>query len=238
MIETKTMRFRGSPTKHIRACWEVFLRNLALVTMSTQGGKLNIFQRSKTKLPKGEERPSRLDNIEIDKTVKSLTETTAETSSKTSTETNPPSQVPPGSTAGEEEEDLNASLVGKDEVQEAEAARVDAMIEQIAKVTGTHIEITELRPLALECVQREHKDAWMHTLAVLKAKMAGDIKPTILNRYAATVLQKALNSPEPMNARRQAGFRWNRISASWKRPWKLVVVTGPMQSASAGNGRA
>ena len=37
VIKTITMRFGGSPTKHIRVCWEAFLHDLALITMRVQG---------------------------------------------------------------------------------------------------------------------------------------------------------------------------------------------------------
>jgi hypothetical protein len=80
---------------------------------------------------------------------------------------------------------------------EKEASRVEAMIEQIGKITGTSIEIEALRPLVLECVKAEHKDAWKHTLAVIKAKMVCDKKLKIPNLYAAKVLAKALKSPAP-----------------------------------------
>ena len=78
------------------------------------------------------------------------------------------------------------------------------MIEQIAELTGTRIEIEVLRPLALKCARKEHKDAWTHTMAVLKAKMACGRKPTIPNRYAATILAKALESPALPPAARQS----------------------------------
>jgi hypothetical protein len=54
VIEIKTWRFGGSPTKHIRVCWEAFLRDLALITMRVQGGKMDIPQRGKTGTPDGE----------------------------------------------------------------------------------------------------------------------------------------------------------------------------------------
>jgi len=226
VIETRTMRFGGSPTKHIRVCWEAFLRDLALITMRVQGaasdtpqkgegegnldipqrgktglpdGEPVIPQRSKSKLPKREERPSRTGEIEIAETGNSLTETTAQTTSENTTETPPPRPVPLGEAPqqGEREEDLNASPVKKEEVKAEETERVEAMLSVLAKITGSSIEVETLRPLALECVRMEHKDAWTHTLSVLKSKMACNLKPTMPNRYAATVLKKALESPAP-----------------------------------------
>ena len=223
VIETKTMRFGGSPTKHIRVCWEAFLRDLALISMRVQGGKMDIPQRGKTglpdgepvipqrsksKFPKGEYRSSPTGEIEIAEMGKSLTETTAQTTSKTTTKTLPPPPVHPAAglplgaqaereTEEEEESFGNASPVRKEEVKAEETERVEAMLSVLARVTRTSIEIEALRPLALECVRREHKDAWTHTLAVLTAKMAGDRKPTMPNRFAATVLKNALESPVP-----------------------------------------
>lgn len=124
--------------------------------------------------------------------------TTSEISSKTTSKNLPPTLVPHAATMDEEEE-LKTSSV-KIEVTDEQSVRVESMIGQIAKITGTRIDIDDLRPLALECVQREHKDAWTHTLATLKTKMACDKKPTMPNRYAATVLKTALQSPVPPKA--------------------------------------
>lgn len=92
------------------------------------------------------------------------------------------------------EEAKNSDSEG-DNASDKEAARVDAMLAQIMKITQTSIEIEDMRPFALECARREHKDAWKHTVALLKNKMACDKKPVIPNRYAWTVLKKALQSP-------------------------------------------
>lgn len=134
--------------------------------------------------------------------------TSSETAPKTSSE-NPPPQAPPGLSALEEE-NLNASPIGKDEAKgqgketDVEVARVERMIEQIAKVTKTSIELEELRPLALECVRREHKDAWKHTLTFMQNKMGFDKKPLNPNRLAFTVLTNALKSPVPASKPSQA----------------------------------
>lgn len=136
------------------------------------------------------------------------TKTSSETSSETRTKNLPP-QAPPQSQAaqsseGMDEEDSvgvkdaekNVSTERNVETPSAEeAARVDAMLAQIMKITQTSIEIEDMRPFVLECVRREHKDAWQHTVVLIKNKMACDEKPVIPNRYAWTVLKKALQSP-------------------------------------------
>ena len=132
------------------------------------------------------------------------TKTPSETSPETKPESLPPPAPPPSQAArssrGMEEgfiglgEAKNGDSEG-DNASDKEAARVDSMLAQVMKITQTSIEIDDMRPFALECARREHKDAWQHTLDVLKNKMACPKKPIVPNRYAKTVLQKALQSP-------------------------------------------
>ena len=132
------------------------------------------------------------------------TKTPSETSPETKTENLPP-QASPQSQAARSPKGMEEDFIGLEEAKNSdsegdnasdkEAARVDAMLAQIMKITQTSIEIEDMRPFALECARREHKDAWKHTVALLKNKMACDKKPVIPNRYAWTVLKKALQSP-------------------------------------------
>ena len=80
LIETGVRRFRGSPTKHIRLCWDVFLRELALLALKAARGnpaegKMEIPQRSISKSPKGEGQNSPSGKIQLDLSARFLTET-------------------------------------------------------------------------------------------------------------------------------------------------------------------
>ena len=149
---------------------------------------------------------------QIPKMGESLTETSSETSTEISTENLPPPQVPPTSTSGEEDDDNSSCASGgedksvSDKIQmlDDQQKRVDDMLEKISKITGTSIDLGMLRPLVVQCVRLEHKDAWIHTLNAMKNKMAETKKPTRPNHYAATVLSNALQSPAPTKPKPKA----------------------------------
>lgn len=83
LIETDVRRFKGNPTKHIRVCWDNFLRDLVLITLRPAGGKNDIPQRSITESPKGEERSSPKGDNHIAQTSISLTESPTENTQRT-----------------------------------------------------------------------------------------------------------------------------------------------------------
>lgn len=77
LIVTDILKFDGSPTKHVRIDWAIFLASYEnlLHSYTPEGGK--------SKFPKGQNRNSQKGKNDIDQTVKSLTETTAESTSET-----------------------------------------------------------------------------------------------------------------------------------------------------------
>ena len=154
--------------------------------------------------------------------------TTPKTTPKTSdSETKTKNLPPPGAVEEPEEEEDSVGVKDAENCSERngeapsdeEAARADDMLAQIMKITQTSIDIEDMRPSALECVRREHKDAWKHTLGVLKNKMACDKKPTIPNKFASTVLANALKSPcKPVPSSPQPAAREEPSQAGGLRP--------------------
>lgn len=138
---------------------------------------------------------------------------TTETPKENTAKNLPLPQTPSPSKGKEEEEDSSSASEVKPEVDlknenisDEQQQRVNDMLEKIAKITKTTIELEKLRPLALDCVLKEHKDAWLHTLSVMTTKMKKPEadRPTMPNRFAATVLESALKSPVPTKAKPQA----------------------------------
>ena len=80
LIVTDVKRFNGSPVKHIRICWEVFLRDLTMQAMKIKGAKeaeckMDITKSVTSKCPKRQDRIRPIVKIDIDIKPSSLTET-------------------------------------------------------------------------------------------------------------------------------------------------------------------
>jgi hypothetical protein len=106
LIAMTVKRFNGNPTKHIRICWDNFLRDLALVVMTVRGGKTEREPSQKTTNPVIPKRGttdfghegngySPFGNNGVPKRLTSLTENkNKEKNSKTNQQTNLLSQIP------------------------------------------------------------------------------------------------------------------------------------------------
>jgi len=96
LIATDLKRFNGSPVKHVRICWEAFLRDLIMQAMKVKGakeaeGKMDMPQSVKSKCPKRQERVRPLVQLDIDLKANFLTETPlSENTQRIETETPPP----------------------------------------------------------------------------------------------------------------------------------------------------
>ena len=131
LIATDLKRFNGNPTKHIRICWDVFLRDLLLQAMKVKGakeaaGKMDIPERVKSKCPKRKERIRPLGKPDIDLKANSLTETTLSKNTqriKTESPPPPPSMGEPPPAAAAHSQDFSPSLSPEKETKQQEPER-------------------------------------------------------------------------------------------------------------------
>ncbi len=85
VIEKKIFRFNGSPMVHVRLKPEILMKHIN-AEIDNKQREMDFNESVKSNLTKGENPSLRKCKIQIDKSVKSLTETTTDTTSKTTTD--------------------------------------------------------------------------------------------------------------------------------------------------------